>query len=213
MKISISVLNIDFINLKDEINKIEKAGADSFHMDIMDGHFVDNISFGPDVVKTFSRATSFPIHTHLMIEKPQKFVERFFDAGSSTVTVHVETLNSENKDILKKENMGISFDAGEEPEEVFPYLEYVDRVLVMSVYAGFGGQKFIEQSLDKIKKIADIRKEKGYDFIISVDGGVNSDNAQKCIKAGADELVIGSYLTKSDDPESRIKKIRENQLS
>lgn len=208
MKISVSILDMDFGNLKEAIKTIENTPIDSLHMDIMDGHFVDNISFGPDIVRTVKGVCSVPLHTHLMIYDPEKFVDRFFKAGSRTVTVHAETLNDKNLHILDRNNMGISLNPDMSIERIYPYLAKVKRVLVMSVMAGFGGQEFIETSVESIYKLAEKRKKTGLDFVISVDGGVNSDSAAKCIKAGADELVVGAYITKADNPEERIRQLK-----
>ncbi|MBN2407546.1 MAG: ribulose-phosphate 3-epimerase [Elusimicrobia bacterium] len=204
MKLGVSILNMDFGNLEASIKKIEKTRIDDFHMDIMDGHFVDNISYGPEMVKTVRRITGIPLITHLMIENPEKFVGRFFEAGSQAVLVHVETLNDANRSILEMDNMGISFNPDVPLEDVAPYLDKVNRVLVMSVYAGFGGQDFIEESLQKIAALKEIRKSKGLDFEISVDGGINAESASRCLKAGVDEIVVGSYITRADDPAERI---------
>ncbi|MFC2062129.1 ribulose-phosphate 3-epimerase [Elusimicrobiota bacterium] len=210
MKISISVLNIDFKNLRQTIEVLESAGIDSWHMDIMDGHFVDNISFGPDVVKTVNEISDLPIFTHLMIKNPEKHIDKYFEAGSEIVTVHAEVLNDDNIDILEKENIGISFNPDYPLPEIFPYLEKVKEVLVMSVFAGFGGQEFIEDSLARISQLDERKKELGLDFKISVDGGINAKNALSCLNAGANEVIIGTFVTKSQDPAEKIKEIQEN---
>ncbi|MGM0441379.1 MAG: ribulose-phosphate 3-epimerase [Elusimicrobiota bacterium] len=209
MKISVSILNLDFRKLEKEMNRIEKGKPNSFHMDIMDGHLVDNISFGPDIVKTVRRITELPIHSHLMITNPEKFTDRFFESGSSTVTIHAEALTRENKSLLKKNNLGLSLNPDYPVEKIYPYLDKVKRVLIMSVYAGFGGQSFIEESLERINKIAEKRKKRGLDFKISVDGGINVDTALLCKQAGADEVSVGSYITRSDNPAGRIKAIKK----
>jgi ribulose-phosphate 3-epimerase len=206
--ISVSILNMDFKDLANSIKKIEETPIDSFHMDIMDGQFVNNISFGPDVVKAVSEVTGKPFYSHLMIFNPERFVDRFFEAGSESVVVHVETLNKENKSIMDRPNMGISLNPDIPLEDLFPYLDKVDRVLVMSVYAGFGGQKFIPESLDRISELARRRKEQGLDFIISVDGGINYESAVECVKAGVDEISVGSYITKSEDPAEAIRLLK-----
>ncbi len=208
IKVSVSILNLDFANLERSLKNIETAGVDSFHMDIMDGHFVDNISFGPDLVKIISRITTLPLHSHLMISNPEKFVDRFFSVGSETVTIHVETLNDKNLHILDMDNIGISLNPDMPTESVFPYLHKVKRVLVMSVMPGFGGQQFMESSIESIRRIAEKRSEIGSAFIISVDGGVNYDTGLKCMAAGADELAVGSYITKSDDPAEKIRRLK-----
>jgi ribulose-phosphate 3-epimerase len=209
INISVSILNMDFANLAKAVRNIEKAGIDSFHMDIMDGSFVDNISFGPAVVETVKRITSLPLISHLMILKPFKYVDRFFAAGSEKVIVHAEALNKEDSRLMDRENMGVSINPDIPLESVYPYLEKADRVLVMSVFAGFGEQEFIPQTVDRISALREKREELGLKFVISVDGGINDKNAAKCVRAGADELVVGSYATRSKNPVKTIKRMRE----
>ncbi len=209
MKISVSILNLDFRKLEQEIKRIESGCPDSFHMDIMDGHLVDNISFGPDIVKTVDRITNLPLQSHLMITNPEKFTDKFFEVGSASVTVHAEVIDNKNKNIFKKDNMGISLDPDYKVEKIFPHLADVKRVLVMSVYAGFGGQIFIEKSIDRILKISEERRRQNLDFQISVDGGINLDTARACKSAGADEVAVGSYITRSKNPVDRIKAIKK----
>ncbi|MFH1415098.1 MAG: ribulose-phosphate 3-epimerase [Elusimicrobiota bacterium] len=206
--LSVSILNMDFGNLEKEIRSIERMSIDSFHMDIMDGHLVDNISFGPAVVEKVREITDIPIHSHLMISNPERFTKRFFEAGSDTVTIHAETLEGIDTENFFSERTGVSFNPDYPVEEVFPYLDKVGRVLVMSVMAGFGGQEFVESSLKSIEVLAEKRSKDGHNYIISVDGGVNEETSARCIDAGADELIVGSYITKSDDPESKISRLR-----
>ncbi len=207
-EISVSILNMDFARLGESIKIVEDAGADSLHMDIMDGNFVENISFGPDVVSAVKRVTSLPVHTHLMILKPEKYVERFFEAGSDTVTFHVETMNKKNQKILDFPHTGLSLNPDIPLTRLEPYYEKINRVLVMSVFAGFGGQKFIPESVKRIKNLSDKKKKGGLNYLISVDGGVNSDNAGECFSAGAQEIIAGSYITRSREPGDRIKSLR-----
>ena len=206
--LSVSVLNMDFTRLGESIKAVEEAGADFLHLDIMDGHFVDNISFGPDIVKAVSSVTSVPIHTHLMIENPEKFIERFFESGSDTVTLHVETLNSGNSSILRMNRIGVSLNPDIPVSRLEPYLEFSESVLVMSVFAGFGGQEFIPESLDRISELYRIRETRNYGFRISVDGGINPVTATECVKAGADEVVAGSYISRAENPDEALKQIR-----
>lgn len=210
VSISVSVLNMDFTNLSDAIREVENTGIESLHLDIMDGNFVDNISFGPDIVQSVNTVTSLPLHTHLMIKNPAKFVGRFFKAGSDTVTLHIETLQSEiDFKLLSGKNMGISLNPDMPVETIYPYLDSVKRVLIMSVEPGFGGQKFIGESLNKISQLRKKREETGLQFTISVDGGIDNLSAPECIKAGVDELVVGAYITRSKSPATDIRKLRK----
>ncbi|MFC2091395.1 ribulose-phosphate 3-epimerase [Elusimicrobiota bacterium] len=204
MKISLSILDMDFADLRTSLKQFETSGIDSFHMDIMDGNFVDNISFGPGIVRTVHEISPLTLHSHLMITEPGRFVGRFFDAGSASVTVHVESLNEGNMSVLERNNIGLSLNPDVPVECLFPYLHKVNRILIMSVNAGYGGQEFIESSLDRISMLASKRKGSGSDYIISVDGGINLHNACKCMEAGADELVVGSYITKAENPTTVI---------
>lgn len=163
ISISVSVLNMDWTNLRNAIKEVEDAGIESLHLDIMDGNFVDNISFGPDIVRSVNTITSLPLNTHLMIKNPAKFIDRFFKAGSDTVTVHIETLQSESDfKLLSGKNIGISLNPDTPVETIEPYLSSVQRVLIMSVEPGFGGQKFIGESLNKISRLRE--KERRPDF-------------------------------------------------
>lgn len=208
MKISVSVLNLDFAHLEDSIRKFEAAGVDSLHMDIMDGSFVDNISFGPAIVKTIADITVLPVYSHLMIVKPEKYIKKFFEAGSQNVTVHIETINKDNENILDMDNVGLSLNPDIALAELDGYLNKISEVLIMSVYAGFGGQQFIESSLDRIEKIKNKRERIGADYKIAVDGGVNPEVAARCAESGADEVITGFYITSFDDPAGAVEKIR-----
>ncbi len=204
-EISASVLNMDFSMMRESIAKIEETGIDSFHLDIMDGNFVNNISFGPDISKTIISLATVPVHSHLMVKNPEKYADRFFDAGTESVTVHAEVLNKENRGLLDRPRMGLSLNPDIPLEILDPYLEKAERILVMSVMAGFGGQKFMDGSLKRIESLRNKREKKGYSFLIEVDGGINGANAPLCIKAGADVVIVGSWITLSDDPSGRVK--------
>lgn len=207
--ISASILNIDFSNLKDEVVRLEEAGVDSFHMDIMDGIFVNNISFGPDIVSAVRRNTSLPIHTHLMIMKPESFYERFFDAGSDSVTFHVERINADREKILLRDNTGLSLNPDISLDKIFHYSPFISKVLLMSVFAGFGGQRFINESIERISALKDYRERTAGSFNISVDGGIIPETASLAASAGADELIVGSYITASSDPFKSVREIKE----
>ena len=199
---------MDFSRLRECIEEVEKAGADSLHLDIMDGHFVNNISYGPGISKTIISIASVPVHAHLMIEDPLKYAERFFEAGCSSVSAHVETLSSQNEDILKMPHTGISLNPDVPLSKLRPYIKDVERVLVMSVMAGFGGQSFMRQSLKRIESLKKEREKAGLDFVIEVDGGINDKTALECLKAGADEVIVGSWVTASQDPAERVKYLK-----
>ncbi|MCM8789981.1 MAG: ribulose-phosphate 3-epimerase, partial [Candidatus Omnitrophica bacterium] len=195
IKVAASILSADFSNLSREIKRVEAAGIDMFHVDIMDGHFVPNITIGPAVVKSIRKITRLPLDVHLMIEEPQIYIGAFVDAGSDMITVHTETitvsgLKSEASN-LKKRNIkfGISLNPRTPLRKIEKALPYVDFVLVMSVNPGFGGQKFIPDVLPKIRHLRRIFKGD-----ISVDGGVNDKVAGKLIEAGANILAAGSYI-------------------
>ncbi len=208
VEISASVLNIDFSKLKESMNQVEKSGIDSFHLDIMDGNFVNNISFGPDISKTIISLASVPVHSHLMVKEPEKYVERFFDAGSKSVTVHAEVLNEKNRDLFDRPFMGVSLNPDIPLEILDPYFEKAERILVMSVMAGFGGQKFITESLKRIESLRKKRDAKGYSFLIEVDGGINGETAPLCVKAGADVIIVGSWITLSEDLSRRVEMLK-----
>lgn len=198
-----SILAADFSNLAQQIRMAEMGGADWIHCDIMDGKFVPNISFGPLVVNTVRGITKLPIDVHLMIEKPDNFLEDFVKAGSDFITVHQEEVVHLNRTINKIKELGAKAGVVINPatpvNTLTDILEFVDMVLVMSVNPGFGGQKFIESTLNKIKELASIRKEKSYNFLIEVDGGVDAGNIQKISKAGCDIFVAGSSVFGADN--------------
>ncbi len=209
MEISVSVLDMDFGHLEDSIKLLETADIDSLHMDIMDGRFVDNISFGPAIVRTIAQITKLPIYSHLMISRPEKYVKNFFESGSRGVTVHLETINEDNEYILETDNMGLSLNPDIELAGLDPYLNKVSEVLIMSVYAGFGGQKFIQSSLDRIRELRKKRERLGLNYKISVDGGINPEIVPLCVESGADEIIAGSYVSASRDPVKAVSALRE----
>ena len=209
LKISASILSSDLANLKEELRKIEDAGVDYIHVDVMDGHFVPNITFGPDIVKAIKKHTSLPLDVHLMISEPGKYVKAFIDAGADILIFHVEA----TKDclglirIIKEAGVkaGISLNPSTPASELKPFIEQLDWALVMSVNPGFSGQKFIDTAVEKIKAIKAMRS----DLTVAIDGGINAQTAPSCIKAGVDVLVSGAYLF-SGDYKTRIETLRKS---
>jgi ribulose-phosphate 3-epimerase len=210
-KIAPSILSADFSRLGEEIKKLQKY-ADLLHVDVMDGHFVPNITFGPPVVASIRKVTSLPLDVHLMIENPQKYVEAFAAAGADIMTVHVETVTDLHKTInkIKKNNVkaGVVLNPATRLSKVTHILDHVDMVLLMTVNPGFGGQKFIESVLPKIRNLRKLIDNNKLKIKIEVDGGINADTAKKALKAGADILVAGSYIYKSKNPIKSIKTLK-----
>ncbi|MFH0975902.1 MAG: ribulose-phosphate 3-epimerase [Spirochaetota bacterium] len=197
-KISPSILSADFSKLGEEVTAVEKAGADYIHIDVMDGHFVPNISIGPLIVKAVRKITALPLDVHLMISDPDKYIDEFIDAGSDILTVHAEAATHLNRTIAHIKERGIKAGVSVNPSTPLSSLDYilefVDMVLIMSVNPGFGGQKFIANSIQKIETLhATIDKNK-LDIEINVDGGINIDNIEKIAKAGANVFVSGSGI-------------------
>ncbi len=200
--ISPSIIAANFTNLKKEIEKIEVFDQAFIHLDIMDGNFVPNITFGPFIVEQVRKITNLPFDTHLMIKNPNDFVEEFALAGSDYITFHIEETVFPLRILTKIKKLGkkcgISFNPATPVESIVEVLPYVDMVLVMSVEPGFSGQEFISSSLTKIEKLNELRKSKGYNFLISVDGGINEKTMRSVLDAGADVLVMGSFFFKND---------------
>lgn len=211
--ISPSMLSADFGNLERDTKMIDRSAAEWVHIDVMDGVFVPNISFGFPVMKPIRQATSKVLDVHLMIVEPERYVAKFVAAGADYVTFHIEaTENSEACISAIKEagaKAGISIKPKTEVEALDGLLDKVDMVLVMSVEPGFGGQSFIPSALDKIRELDKIRKEQGLEFLIEVDGGISSANAGEVFAAGADVLVAGSAVFCAEDPEGEIVKMLE----
>ena len=203
--ISPSILSADFMNLESEINAIKDCGVKWVHIDVMDGHFVPNISIGVPVVKSIRKKTDLFLDTHLMIDNPEKYVEVFAKAGSDLITFHLEA-NENPADVIKLvkslgKKVGISIKPKTEVKEIFPYLNDVDLVLVMTVEPGFGGQEFMH---DCAMKIPEIREKAPEDLIIQVDGGINNLTGKICKSLGANSLVAGSYIYGSEDYQRAI---------
>lgn|SRR5574344_173030 len=204
-----SILSADFSDLKSEVKNVEKAGANWLHIDVMDGHFVPNITIGACVVKDLKKVSSLPLDCHLMIENPEKYYNDFVNAGAYSIVFHYEATLDKTSDLIKKikqENVkvGLSIKPATKIEEIKKYLDDLDLVLIMSVEPGFSGQKFINQCADKISEIRKINK----DILIQVDGGINEKTAAICIKNGANCLVSGNFIFKSDNIKKSIEAIK-----
>ena len=213
VKIAPSILSADFCCLEKEIKKVEQAGADYIHVDVMDGHFVPNITIGPLIVKAAKKCTKLPLDVHLMIENPDKYIPDFAKAGADIITIQVEASKSLAEDVeLIKQNdaaAGVVVNPATPVEEVYPVLDNISMVLLMSVNPGFEGQKFMPEVLPKIKQLrAEIEKRK-LNVEIEVDGGINLETAAKVVKAGANVLVAGSAIYYAKDYKSVIKKMKE----
>jgi ribulose-phosphate 3-epimerase len=215
-KIAPSILSADFTRLAEEIKAVEKAGADYIHIDVMDGHFVPNITIGPLIVEAARRATRLPLDVHLMISDPDRYVEEFRTAGADIITVHAEAVNHLHRSIQLVRKSGARTGASLNPATPLDVLEYVlddlDMVLLMTVNPGFGGQEFIKEVLPKIKKLKEMIKARGLKTDIEVDGGINADTIGIVSSAGADIFVAGSAVFKSGDYAETIRILREKMI-
>jgi ribulose-phosphate 3-epimerase len=209
-----SILAADFARLADEVHRVEEAGADWIHCDIMDGHFVDNISFGPDIVGLVRKETNLPLDVHLMIQHPDHYAPRFINAGANSITVHVE--READHDVGK--SLRVIRDAGCRPglslnpatpfESVEPFLDTIDILLVMTVHPGFGGQLFRPEMMEKVQRAAEWNKSRGRKIDIEVDGGINPETARLSIQNGANVLVAGTSIFHTKDYAKAIRELR-----
>ena len=212
-QIAPSLLAADFSKLGEDIQMINDSDADMFHVDVMDGVFVPNISFGQNIVKTIKSVAEKPLDVHLMIVNPDQYLESFVDAGADILSVHYEACNHLHRSIQMIKTLGVRAGVALNPHTsvtlIEDVLEDIDQVILMSVNPGFGGQKFIYQTLLKIKQLKDRITERNLDVKIEIDGGVGLQNAEKILQAGADILVAGSSVFKSDDPVKTVSQLKQ----
>jgi len=208
IKISPSILSADFSQLGNEIKRLEEGGADLIHVDVMDGHFVPNLTIGPPVIKNLRKYTKLPFDVHLMISPVHKYIKDYVEAGADIITIHPEATDNlkESINLIKKLNtrVGVSLNPNTNLDVLMNEIENIDLILIMSVFPGFGGQKFIPEVIDKIKKLKKLKNKNNYNFDIEVDGGINFSNFKEVLNAGANILVSGTTIFKENN--GNIKK-------
>jgi len=213
MKIAPSILSADFSRLSDEIRAVESAGADWLHVDVMDGHFVPNITIGPVVVESVRKVTRLPLDVHLMIADPDKYVSEFIKAGADWVSIHPDTCGDPVESLRKIRRLGANASIAVNPdvplEKVEAYFPYIDMILMMTVFPGFAGQAFIEDVLPKIEKARRLVRERTLPILIEADGGIKADNIHRVVEAGAEVIVSGSGIFKTPDYGETIRKMRQ----
>ena len=213
IKVAPSILSADYINLQKDIELIESVGAEFVHIDVMDGMFVPSISYGPAWVKALRPVTDMVLDVHLMVEQPERYIDVFAEAGSDIIGVHYEATPHIHRALQQIKNHGIKAEVvinpGTSVAAIEPVLHMVDQVLVMTVNPGFGGQKFLPETLEKIARLAEIKREKGYDYDIEIDGGANDETTKLAYEAGATVAVAGSYVFDKVDPAAKIARLKE----
>ena len=214
IKLAPSILSADFARLLEDVKKVEKAGCEYLHIDVMDGHFVPNITLGPAIVKSLRKDVNMVFDTHLMIENPDNYIKDFVDAGSDLIVVHAEACRHLHRTIqnIKSYNVkaGVALNPATSIESIKHIIEDVDMVLIMTVNPGFGGQSFIESMLDKIKELKQLIDDKNLNVDIQVDGGIKPDNIHKVVEAGANIIVAGSAIFNSENIEETVSLMRKN---
>lgn len=213
MKIAPSILSADFSNLQRDIELVEKGAVDYIHVDVMDGQFVPNITFGPNIIQAIRPITKLPLDVHLMIVDPEKYIPAFAKAGADIITVHVEATPHIHRALQMMKDLGVKSGVVINPGTPITMIKHVlpiaDQVLVMTVNPGFGGQSFIEETVEKIAELSELREQNNWHYSIEVDGGIVPETAQICQKAGADVFVAGSYIYNSEDPVGQINQLKE----
>ncbi len=208
--ISPSLLSADFARLGEQIRLVEEAGATRLHLDVMDGHFVPNLTFGPLIVEAVRRLATIHMDTHLMIEKPHRYLKQFVEAGSDTVIVHAEASEDLSRDLAAIRKLGAAAGVAINPDTDFetlhPYLADLDYLLIMSVFPGFGGQAFIESSLENMRRA--VAAGKDHDYLVAVDGGINTGTIERVLATGIDIAVVGSGLFKAPDIPQRFRELQ-----
>lgn len=216
IKLAPSILSADFARLLEDIKKVEKAGCEYLHIDVMDGHFVPNITLGPSIVKSLRKDVDMVFDVHLMIENPDNYIQDFVNAGADIITVHQEACKHLHRTIQNIKSMGVkacvSLNPATPVETIKHVIDELDMVLIMTVNPGFGGQSFIDGMTEKIKEVRDLANERNLNIEIQVDGGMKPNNVHKAVEAGADVIVAGSAIFGSDDINKTVQEFRSNSV-